>query len=87
MSFAHTIDILKKNLGQWSYLKISISTKQKKSNCDKTQQLKLGPNLKTQKAKKFNSNCDKTQKLKLGEKIKTHIMTKLETQNLNSNKT
>ena len=43
--------------------KNQIVTKLKKSNCDKTQNLKLWQNLKTQILTKLKTPCDKTKKV------------------------
>ena len=64
--------------------------KLKKSNCDKTEELKLWQNWKTQivtKLKKYrnwqleNSNCDKNKNLKLCQNSKTQTVIKLKTSN------
>ena len=57
-------------------------TKLKNSNCDKTQKLKLWPNLRTQMATKLKKSiCDKTQILKLWQNSKSQIVTKLKNSN------
>ena len=58
-------------------------TKLKKSNCDKTQKLKVRPNTKINNVTKFkNSNCEKTiKKIKLRQNLKTQIVTKLKNPN------
>ena len=58
-------------------------TKQKKSNCDKTEKLKWWPNWKICIVTKLKTHSEKTLKLKLWQNSKTEIMTKLKNSNSN----
>ena len=56
-------------------------TKLKKSNCDKTQKIKLWQNSKNQIVTKLKNQIVTTQKLKSWQNSKTEIVTKLKNSN------